>query len=190
MRKGKSKSQAVVSYLLHKFSISWSECLIGSFSPEQSGQDDSTSSDDAEYIKPEKHDYELSDTKGPLPSLPAMAEQGATIQREINMDANRRFLGRMSAISQKSDSKNLDWALIHLDRQEALSSLGNFSRIGHVQSFVTSLPERARVQAITSSSGIIKGTIFGVPTFMQQPHSVAFQEMWTVRLEGPLRKSL
>jgi hypothetical protein len=117
-----------------------------------------------------------------------MIKQGASSQHDVQMEANGKFLGRMSAISHTDNTNNFDWALIKLDRKEILSSVGEPSQFGPIQSFVKSMPARARVQVITASSGIVKGTIFGIPTFMQQPRSVAFQEMWTVRLDGPLSK--
>jgi len=139
-----------------------------------------------EDIKNQKHDSVLSYTKS-LPSPLSMAEQGASSQKDVEMEASRKFLGRMSAISQSNNMNNLDWALIQLVRKEVLSSVSKLSRCGPVQSFAKSMLARANVQAITSS-GIMKGTIFGIPTFMQQPCNIAFQEMWTVRLNGRLRK--
>jgi len=49
-----------------------------------------------------------------------MAEQGASSQKDVEMEASRKFLGRMSAISQSNNMNNLDWALIQLVRKEVL----------------------------------------------------------------------
>jgi len=64
-----------------------------------------------------------------------MAEQGASSQKDVEMEASRKFLGRMSAISQSNNMNNLDWALIQLVRKEVLSSVSKLSRCGPVQSF-------------------------------------------------------
>jgi hypothetical protein len=117
-----------------------------------------------------------------------MSKQEVSSRQDVTMGANISPLGRMSAISQNTNTSNLDWALIQLDRQDVLSTVSKVPQFGPVQSFVKSMPARGKVQVITASNGILKGTIFGIPTFMQQPYSVAFQEMWTVRLDGPLRK--
>lgn len=117
-----------------------------------------------------------------------MAKQRANSSHDEMTEANGSSLGRMAAISKNTNTNNLDWALIRLDRQDILSSVSRSSPFGYVETFVKSMPARANVQAITASSGILQGTIFGMPTFTQEPYSVAFQEMWTVRLDGPLSK--
>ena len=82
----------------------------------------------------------------------------------------------------------MDWALVRIDCVDFRSSLSELletPRIEHVQA---SLNGAKTVHAVTGSSGCLAGCITGSSTFMQLPESTAFQEVWTVQLDGPLRE--
>jgi len=97
-------------------------------------------------------------------------------------------LGPIIAMSQATKSSNLDWALIRIECPNLRSSLLRISQNLQVQHIKASLRGAEDVQTITSSSGCLSGRIAGSSTFMQLPASTAFQEVWTVQLDGSLRK--
>jgi hypothetical protein len=92
-------------------------------------------------------------------------------------------LGRLSTMSHADNTSNLDWALVKLEKAE----FSAFSANLEVSTCITGIaPSKAAVSVITGSNGIINGTISGSLTFMQLPNGIAFQEMWTVRLDGEI----
>jgi hypothetical protein len=99
-----------------------------------------------------------------------------------------RFLGRVAAMSRSTSTSNLDWALIHLECTDTFSGINPSTKFPLLQSVVYTLPGTKMVQVFTASNAAMNGKITGTPTFMQAPHSIAFQEMWTVQLNGPLRE--
>jgi hypothetical protein len=97
-----------------------------------------------------------------------------------------RFLGRIAAMSRSTSTSDLDWALIRLECTDIFSWINPSTILPLLQGIVDTLPRTKLIQVFTASNGAMNGKITGTPTFMQAPHSIAFQEMWTVQLDGPL----
>ena len=51
---------------------------------------------------------------------------------------------------------------------------------------VVTRPRDSSILSITASSGLLKGTISGTPSYATTPGSRKIQELWTVRFEGSL----
>lgn len=94
-------------------------------------------------------------------------------------------LGHLAALSEASNTRDLDWALIRID-SSLLPSIYRAPKNIRIQSLARDPPGKIKVKVITTTKSIIQGTTTGSSTFMQLPHGVAFQEMWTVQLDGPL----
>ena len=123
------------------------------------------------------------------------SESGASnLMIPSQLNEGRETLGHALIISVPTESENADWALFGLSPpfgidSESLKKCTN-GQLGAIK--VTGIVEtphsKAAVLIITGSNGAIRGTISGNLSFVQLAGSTAFQEMWTVRLEGPLRK--
>jgi hypothetical protein len=98
-------------------------------------------------------------------------------------------LGRLAALSEASQTSDLDWALIRID-SPLPPSIWQSPKNLRTQSVARDPPGKAKIQVMAATEYIIQGTITGCSTFMQLPHSVAFQEMWSVQLDGPLSEYL
>jgi hypothetical protein len=97
------------------------------------------------------------------------------------------LLGTSSAISKPFITNNLDWLLIDID-DNCVTSMEE--RLNHqwIGSIVREVSARTKILALTASNGSLSGFISANSTYMQLPNSSVFQEMWTVQLDGPLRK--
>jgi hypothetical protein len=107
---------------------------------------------------------------------------------ELPKSATEHFLsplGPLKTLSIASKTSDLDWALIHIESPLPRSIYQSNKNI-NIQSVAQVPLGKTKIQAITSTECSIEGIITGGSTFMQLPHSVAFQEMWSVQLNGPL----
>jgi len=109
------------------------------------------------------------------------------------VNEGRETLGYPLIISVPTESENADWAICGLSPPFGFDSESHKCINGQLGAIkVTSIVEtphsKAAVLTITGSNGAIRGTISGNISFVQLAGSTAFQEMWTVRLEGPLRQ--
>jgi len=159
----------------------------GSVSPLQSPSDewgslDSICSDLSQYEFPAcpNNKPEIAISLSPIPD---------ENRRQESTERHLELIGRLSATSQSTSSNNLDWALIQIDREELIYSVGQVSKFPHVKSVIHAPWERKSVQIVTSSNGITNGVITGSKTYMRLPNSMALQEMWAVQLDGPLSES-
>lgn len=143
---------------------------------------DSICSDLSQYEFPvcPNNEPEIAISLSPIPDENRTQE---TTERHLEL------IGRMSTTSQSTSSNNLDWALIQIDRQELIYSVGQISKFPYVKDVIRTPWERKSVQIVTSSNGITNGIITGSQTYMRLPHSIALQEMWAVQLDGPLSES-
>jgi hypothetical protein len=91
-------------------------------------------------------------------------------------------------MSQQTATTNLDWALVRIDCVNFRSSLSELLETPRIEHVEASLNGAKTVLAITGSRGYLAGRITGSSTFMQLPETTAFQEVWTVQLDGPLRE--
>ena len=101
-------------------------------------------------------------------------------------------LGYALSVSIPTESQDADWSLIRLCLPLSFdlnslekSTIGQSGAI-RVKGIVETSPSKGTVLIITGSNGLISGTISGNLSFVQLGSSTAFQEMWTVHLEGPL----
>ncbi|KAG0644970.1 hypothetical protein D0Z07_9313 [Hyphodiscus hymeniophilus] len=109
------------------------------------------------------------------------------------------LLGELFESSELSTATKLDWALIKLDPsylslaqlrpgeffpadRELIESLNGSGKLRQKPVPLT----KAAVYVITASSSIIDGIVFPNPTYVQHSGDSAFQEIWRVRLNGPL----
>jgi hypothetical protein len=84
-------------------------------------------------------------------------------------------------------STDKDWALIEITNEEMIPKLEQ--SIAEDQLPAESLPgpkSDAPVVAYTSSSGILTGTFTGIPLCTRLPNSSSFQDVYRIRLNGPL----
>ena len=159
----------------------------GSTSPERSfandtgspASSDSTPSEDWHMRSPDV------DTQVP-PSYPY--DQRAKPGQEDTTKESLRFLGRVAGMSQSTKTGDLDWALIHLECEDIFSCIEPSLKHTALQGVVHALSGTKMVQVCTPSNTAMHGKITGTSTYMQMPHSIAFQEMWTVKFDGPLCK--
>lgn len=120
-------------------------------------------------------------------ALVATPETPNTSQSQLDI------LGRVVYSASGDHSTGLDYALIEIDdRHVQTSSTGlrkaqilNYSQIRQV---VGREPTNTPVMSMTSSAGLLTGTISGTPSFMRWPWADYFQEVWTVHFNGPLAK--
>jgi hypothetical protein len=140
--------------------------------PEYTDFDDSTSeSSESGIIQSQSQDVRI------------CAPSSSHLRQEPDLETAQVVLGRLSTISHANNTSNLDWALVGLEKAEFSTLSGNLE----VSTCIVGIaPSKAAVSVITGSNGIINGTISGSLTFMQLPNSIAFQEMWTVRLDGAI----
>jgi hypothetical protein len=97
------------------------------------------------------------------------------------------ILGPLSKVSTLTDARNFDWALVEITSLEIFYLYSQKTSVPRVQSIINSLPQQSTiVTAMMKSNGRTMGIISTNPTLMQLPPSIAFQEMWTVQLDGPL----
>lgn len=97
-------------------------------------------------------------------------------------------LGMLSASSTSSATYNLDWGLVEID-DKYTTFMTKPTNHPHVRSLVRQVSERANILALTANQGFITGFLSSNATYMQLPDSSVFQEVWTVKLDGTLRKS-
>jgi hypothetical protein len=169
--------QAEVSKNLIIFS-SMSNNEAGSVSPKCPDIDDSTwESDKSIVIQSQSQDDLDVGVRTPLSSH---------LRQESVVETTEAVLGRLSTVSHTDNTSNLDWALVELRIPEISPHI-----LAHVSGglevstcMVGIAPTEAAVLVITGSNGIMRGTMSRSLTFMQLPNTVAFQEMWTVRLDG------
>jgi hypothetical protein len=94
--------------------------------------------------------------------------------------------GKLYATSEDGSLPSLDWALIEVDSefQKQDIILRPFpKRIGRKQLVET------KVRTWTGSVGMMTGTLSANGSLLKVPGSQNFQEVWIVRLDGPLSKS-
>jgi hypothetical protein len=103
-------------------------------------------------------------------------------------EAPAKYLGRIFAISLPTTTTNLDWALVRIECADFRSSLSDTIDIQRSDHIEPPWKGAKTVHAITGSSGNLVGRITGSSTFIQLPGSTAFQEVWAVKLDGPLRE--
>jgi len=106
---------------------------------------------------------------------------------DLTLTTNSKFLGRLAFNAQITKCQNLDWALISLECED-FKSLSDF-QTRNIQKILTPPQNTSPVEVIMPSNGATNGTISAGSVFVQLPNSVAFQEMWTVKLEKPARES-
>ena len=110
------------------------------------------------------------------------------------LNEGREALGHALIISVPNESENSDWAIIGLlppfglDLESLKKCVDGQPGAITVTCIVRTAHSKAAVLIFTGSNGVIRGVISGNLSFVQLAGSTAFQEMWTVRLEGPLRK--
>jgi hypothetical protein len=124
-------------------------------------------------------------------------EPGTTSHDETNsneknrietIEASPKYLGRIFAISLQTTTTNLDWALVRIECADFRSSISETIEIPRNDHIEPPWKGAKTVHAITGSSGSLAGRITGSSTFIQLPGSTAFQEVWAVQLDGPLRE--
>ncbi|KIM96249.1 hypothetical protein OIDMADRAFT_59318 [Oidiodendron maius Zn] len=153
----------------------------GSASPEQFTVDYTKSPDSFNSI--------ISELDVEIQTLPSIAaNQEIKLSKKYATKEPLQFLGRVAAMSRSTATSNLDWAVIHLECVDPFSWINTVKSFPPVQSIAYTLSETKKVQVVTASNGTIDGKITGTPTFMQVPQSIAFQEVWVVQLDGPLRR--
>lgn len=79
---------------------------------------------------------------------------------------------------------DLDYALIEIKPP----TLRTFDKVAHTTYVPAMKLVDANVVAFTGSRGAISGKLSGTPSFLRLPYQKTFQEVWTVRLAGPLAK--
>lgn len=161
--------------------------FTGSASPEQFTIDDSKSPDSSDSIPSEAWRERPADIE--IRTL-VSANQKAQLSEESGAKEPLRFLGRVAAVSRSTTASNLDWAVIRLECADLFSWINPETDVPLLQNVVNTLRETRKVKVFTPFNAATDGKITGTPTFMQVPHSIAFQEMWTVKLNGPLREYL
>lgn len=150
---------------------------------------------------------------GPLPTLdedrpsrePEMKPQGHSQKAPLSSPSQpqQAILGHLLASNsvQKVSGGHfyLDWALVHVDALNFKQSGNGTARFPsfaaiNLDELANSTdnqpdqrPARANVLVATGSNGILKGTLSSNITYMRlDPKNEAFQEVWTVHLNGPL----
>jgi len=144
----------------------------GIVSPKYTYFDDSTSeSSESDVIQSQSQDARI------------CAPPSLQLRQEPELETAKVVLGRLSTISHGNNMSNLDWALVGLEKAKFSTLSDNLE----VSTYIVGIaPSKAAVSVVTGSNGIINGTISESLTFMQLPNSIAFQEMWTVRLDGAI----
>ncbi|PQE16248.1 hypothetical protein CJF32_00010754 [Rutstroemia sp. NJR-2017a WRK4] len=164
-------------------------------------------------VTPERSNYATSDeTETPVDALPSVVPYlNVALGREDSKKASHRVFDTASN-TEISDiaplgfrdpsfedagqvftkSSELDYCLIEISNPE----LQTFNRIHPSHSLlqealcpervVTTLPANTNVLAVTGSTGILKGTLSGTPSFIMRQGSAKQKELWTVRLDGRL----
>jgi hypothetical protein len=164
----------VVSLLHLLLCLALLNTFTGSLSPDQSLFEGSTSTDTAEHSSPE-----IDLKASPSATLNRLGSPKGATEHVLSP------LGRLAVLSEASQTRDLDWALIRID-SPLPPSIRQSPKNNRTQSVARDLPGKAKIQVMTTTEYIIQGTITGCSTFMQLPYSVAFQEMWSVQLDGPL----
>ncbi|KAI9772500.1 MAG: peptide-N4-(N-acetyl-beta- glucosaminyl)asparagine amidase [Geoglossum simile] len=90
-------------------------------------------------------------------------------------------------------SADFDYALIKFNDPNLLAagvsagnkSVTNLLRPTHV---ITTGPRDTEIIAYTASGGLMTGTLYGTPSYTRLPKSKTFQEVYTVRFNGPVAK--
>jgi len=106
----------------------------------------------------------------------------------------RKPLGYLSTLSAQSSSKDLDWALIEITdtvlRFDILTLLKGekYPETRWVNNIASTPTAKDDVFVATASSGVLNGVISGNSSFMLLPNTVAFQEMWTLHIDGRVGK--
>jgi hypothetical protein len=91
-------------------------------------------------------------------------------------------------MSRSTNTSDLDWAVVYLEGADIFSRIKLATKFPSFQNVICALRGTKTVQVFTESDAATDRKITGTPTFIQVPHSIAFQEMWTVQLDGPLRE--
>ena len=106
---------------------------------------------------------------------------------------NIRLLGKLAAMSSRTKSRNLDWALIKLDQETKMSVTQSWSKESvSIEDRLLPLdnvaprPIANTVVIISPQHGVLNGELLETVAFVQLPGGIAFQEMWTVRVNGPI----
>lgn len=159
--------------------------FTGSASPERWTIDDAISSDSSDSILSETRGGRSPDMK--IQTLPAAYQKGKSSE-EYTVKEPLRFLGRVVAISRCTSTSNLDWAVIRLECRDIFSRINVGTQFPLLHNVIDTLHQTKKVQVFTAFEATTEGKITGTPTFMQVPYSIAFQEMWTVQLDGLLRE--
>ncbi|PQE11478.1 hypothetical protein CJF30_00011083 [Rutstroemia sp. NJR-2017a BBW] len=164
-------------------------------------------------VTPERSDYATSDeTETPVDAHSSVVPNlNIALGREDSKKASHRIFGTASnpeisdiaplgfrdhsfedAGQVFTKSLDLDYCLIEISKVE----LQTFNRIHSSHSLleedlypervVTTLPANTNVFAVTGSTGLLKGTLSGTPSFIMRQGSVEQKELWTVRLDGRL----
>ena len=94
----------------------------------------------------------------------------------------------LSASSTSSATYNLDWGLVEID-DKYTTFITKPTNHPHVRSLVGQVSARVNILALTANQGFVTGFLSSNPTYMQFYDSSVFQEVWTVKLDGTLRKS-
>jgi hypothetical protein len=157
-------------------------------------------------VTPERSEYESSDdTEIPIdarPSLVSYLDVGSgrescdeVSSREVDtdttpLDYRSHSFKDFGQVFMKS--LELDYCLIEINKLE----LQTFNRIYSNHSLlqetlypervVGTLPSNTNVFAVTGSTGLLKGTLCGTPSFIIRQGSTRQRELWTVRLDGRL----
>lgn len=161
--------------------------FTGSASPEQVTNDDTRSSGSFDSISTET--WRARPPGVNIQTLPSITPGKTGKLKEENATKEPlRFLGRVAAMSRSTNTSDLDWAVVHLEGADIFSGIKLATKFRSFQNVVYALRGTKAVQVFTESDAATDGKITGTPTFMQVPHSIAFQEMWTVQLDGPLRE--
>lgn len=105
-----------------------------------------------------------------------------------------RLLGRLLPID--NNTTVADWALIEIENHKFKS----WNSIAWEENCISKClyPRRLAVEGpcdndvvvATSRNGVLKGKISGTPSYMNLPRSLIYQEVWTVRLDQALGKSI
>jgi hypothetical protein len=162
--------------------------LSGSQSPEQHQSEDSESSciSNSKSIALDNSRPLAAPCRRPS-STKASRQIKSTLKKEMEM---LEVLGPLSKISIATDTHNLDWALVEITSPEILALHSQRLPFSRVKNTIDTLPQQSSsITVITPSNGKTIGIITTNPTFMQLPTSIAFQEVWTVQLDGPLGMS-
>jgi hypothetical protein len=102
-----------------------------------------------------------------------------------------KLLGNVIKVPQPNTFSNLDWALIQIECPDFKAFIRESAetprKIDRIAEALLSRKKSA-VHVLMSSSGLTTGTLTTSPSYIQLSNSTAFQEMWTVQLDGPLRE--